>query len=161
MEIGEAQTAAIDFFTVPTATFRVLFVFVVLSHERRGPCSRCGKHFSGTRFYGNQGSSCGAAIPLAKSVCGMTGGLHPTGVPGPRHRVESEIVASNTAELFLPTNCGSRTLLSLGRDAPEPRAVEPPKQGRVAAIPQGGSTPPIPETRRLAGASRLPRRLPS
>ena len=30
-----AQTAAIDFFTVPKATFRVLFVFVVLSHERR------------------------------------------------------------------------------------------------------------------------------
>ena len=30
-----AQTTAIDFFTVPTATFRVLFVFVALSHERR------------------------------------------------------------------------------------------------------------------------------
>src|SRR5205807_885615 len=30
-----AQTVAIDFFTMPTATFRVLFVFVVLSHERR------------------------------------------------------------------------------------------------------------------------------
>src|SRR5438105_11736048 len=30
-----AQTAAIDFFTVPTATFRVLFVFLVLSHDRR------------------------------------------------------------------------------------------------------------------------------
>ena len=30
-----AQTAAIDFFTVPRATFRVLFVFVVLAHERR------------------------------------------------------------------------------------------------------------------------------
>src|SRR5271166_463173 len=30
-----AQTASIDFFTVPTATFRVLFLFVVLSHERR------------------------------------------------------------------------------------------------------------------------------
>src|SRR5216684_1510843 len=29
------QLASIDFFTVPTATFRVLFVFVVLSHERR------------------------------------------------------------------------------------------------------------------------------
>jgi putative transposase len=29
------QTTAIDFFTVPTATFRILFVFVVLSHERR------------------------------------------------------------------------------------------------------------------------------
>jgi putative transposase len=30
-----AQTASIDFFTVPRASFRVLFVFVVLSHERR------------------------------------------------------------------------------------------------------------------------------
>jgi hypothetical protein len=30
-----AQTAAIDFFTVPTATFRILFVIVVRSHERR------------------------------------------------------------------------------------------------------------------------------
>jgi putative transposase len=30
-----AQLASIDFFTVPTATFRVLFVFVVLLHDRR------------------------------------------------------------------------------------------------------------------------------
>ena len=30
-----AQLASIDFFTVPTATFRVLSVFVVLSHDRR------------------------------------------------------------------------------------------------------------------------------
>jgi hypothetical protein len=29
------KMASIDFFTVPTATFRVLFVFVVLSHARR------------------------------------------------------------------------------------------------------------------------------
>ena len=29
------QTASMDFFVVPTATFRVLFVFVVLSHDRR------------------------------------------------------------------------------------------------------------------------------
>lgn len=27
--------ASIDFFTVPTATFRVLYVFLVLSHDRR------------------------------------------------------------------------------------------------------------------------------
>ena len=30
-----AQLASIDFFTVPTAIFRVLFVCVVLSHDRR------------------------------------------------------------------------------------------------------------------------------
>jgi len=29
------QTVSMDFFTVPTATFRVLFVFIVLSHDRR------------------------------------------------------------------------------------------------------------------------------
>jgi putative transposase len=29
------ELVAIDFFTVPTATFRVLFVLVVLAHERR------------------------------------------------------------------------------------------------------------------------------
>ena len=28
-------SAACDFFTVPTVTFRVLFVFIVLCHERR------------------------------------------------------------------------------------------------------------------------------
>ena len=27
--------AAVDFFTVPTATFRVLYCFLVLSHDRR------------------------------------------------------------------------------------------------------------------------------
>jgi transposase InsO family protein len=30
-----SQIASVDFFTVPTATFRVLFVFVVLLHDRR------------------------------------------------------------------------------------------------------------------------------
>ena len=29
------QMASVDFFLVPTATFRLLFVFVVLSHARR------------------------------------------------------------------------------------------------------------------------------
>jgi len=29
------ETAAIDFFTVPTATFRILYCFVVLCHDRR------------------------------------------------------------------------------------------------------------------------------
>ena len=38
---------AIDFFTVPTVTFRVLFVFVVLSHDRRRVV-----HFNVTEFPG-------------------------------------------------------------------------------------------------------------
>jgi hypothetical protein len=71
---------------VPTATFRVLLVFVVLSHERRRVV-----HFGVTEhptqewtiqqmreaFPWDQagGSAYGTAIPLAKSICGTTGGL--------------------------------------------------------------------------------------
>ena len=28
-----------DFFVVPTATFRLLFVFVILAHDVAGPCT--------------------------------------------------------------------------------------------------------------------------
>jgi hypothetical protein len=52
-----SQLASIDFFTVPTATFRVLFVFVVLSHDRRhivhinvtSHRRRCGRRSSSAR----------------------------------------------------------------------------------------------------------------
>jgi hypothetical protein len=37
---------------------------------------------------------------LAKSICGTTGGLYPSRVSGPRYRVEREIVATNSAQLF-------------------------------------------------------------
>lgn len=33
---------------------------------------------------------------------------------------------------------GSRTHLSLAKDSPEPRAVQPPELGRIVAIPQVG-----------------------
>ena len=39
----EESLAAMDFFTVPTARFRVLYVFIVLSHDRRR-----GVHFNAT-----------------------------------------------------------------------------------------------------------------
>jgi transposase InsO family protein len=32
----------------------------------------------------------------------------------------------------------SRTHLSLGKDSPEPRAIQPPETGRVVAVPQVG-----------------------
>src|SRR3981081_2927576 len=51
--------AAMDFFTVPTLTFRLLYCFFVIGHDRRkvlhfnvplippptGSCSNCGTHF--------------------------------------------------------------------------------------------------------------------
>jgi hypothetical protein len=35
LENHAKELVALDFFTVPTATFRILFVLVVLSHDRR------------------------------------------------------------------------------------------------------------------------------
>ena len=35
LENHVADLASIDFFTVPTATFRILYVFIVLRHDRR------------------------------------------------------------------------------------------------------------------------------
>ncbi len=35
LENHATELVSIDFFTVPTATFRILYVFIVLSHERR------------------------------------------------------------------------------------------------------------------------------
>ena len=35
LENHARELIALDFFTVPTATFRVLFVLVILSHDRR------------------------------------------------------------------------------------------------------------------------------
>ena len=35
MRIRAADIVACDFFTVPTATFRILFVFFLISHDRR------------------------------------------------------------------------------------------------------------------------------
>jgi len=43
LENHAKDLVAIDLFTVPTATFRVLFVLVILSHDRR-----CILHFNAT-----------------------------------------------------------------------------------------------------------------
>jgi hypothetical protein len=185
------QAAAIDFFTVPTATFRVLFVFVVLSHERRRVV-----HFGGDRTphrgvdhaadagsvslepgtaicaarsrchlrkrlrghdprYGHGGSAYGAAIPLVKSLSRTVGGLHPTRVPGPRYGVEPEIFASDPAKLFCLLSAVAYSF-SFGQ-----RRAGAQSGGTAGAGARGvdsssrGITPPIPATRRLAGATRF------
>jgi hypothetical protein len=61
--------ASIDFFTVPTLTFRVLFVFVVLS-----PCAATPRGAPRCDGTPNPG------------VDGTAAGLDPTRIPGSRHR---------------------------------------------------------------------------
>ena len=87
--------------------------------------------------YGNRGSTYCSAIPLAKSVCGTTGGSI-------RRECLDHVIVWNERSLrrtlhnYFAYYQWSRTHLALGKDAPESRAVEPPEQGRVVAIPQVG-----------------------
>lgn len=145
------QMASIDFFTVPTATFRILFVFVVLSHARRrvvhfhvtenptqewtmqqnsrsvpvgldreisAARSRCDLwrrlrcHHQG---HGDGARSDRAARSMAESVHGTAGGFHPARMPGPHHRVESEIVVPDSAKLFCLLNPAVAAASRLGQ----------------------------------------------
>jgi transposase InsO family protein len=168
-----AQTAAIDFFTVPTVTFRVLFVFVVLSHERRRvvhfgvterptqewtmqqmreafPWDQAPRYVLRDRdaIYGSDFAALTRNMGMEEV---LTAPRSPWQNPFAERLVGSirrecldHVIVWNERSLrrILHNYFGyyqrSRTHLALGKDAPEPRAVESPKQGRVVAIPQVG-----------------------
>jgi len=168
-----AQTAAIDFFTVPTATFRVLFVFVVLSHERRRVV-----HFGVTEHPTQEWTmqQMRESFPweeapryvlrdrdaiYGRDFADMTGDMGIEEVlTAPRSPwqnpflerlvgsirrecldhviVWNERSLRRTLQSYFAYYQRSRTHLALGKDAPAPRALEPPERGRVVAIPLVG-----------------------
>ncbi len=170
---SSGQTAAIDFFTVPTATFRVLFVFVVLSHERRRvvhfgvtehptqewtmqqmreafPWDEAPRYVLRDRdaIYGRDFAAMTRDMGMEEV---LTAPRSPWQNPFVERLVGSirrecldHVIVWNerslrrTLQNYFAYYQRSRTHLSLGKDAPEPRAVEPPEQGRVVAIPQVG-----------------------
>jgi hypothetical protein len=110
--------------------------------------------------YGNGGSAYCTAIPLAKSICGTTGGLYPSRVSGPRYRVEREIVA-NSAQPFCLLLAVTNAF-SLGQRRPGAHGSGTAgTEARGSDSTGGRITPPISATRRLAGASQSRRCLPS
>jgi putative transposase len=168
-----AQTAAIDFFTVPTATFRVLFVFVVLSHERRRvvhfgvtehPTQEWTMQQLGEAFPWDQApryvvrdrdAIYGRDFAAMTRDMGMEEVLTAPRSPWQNPFVErlvgsirreclDHVIVWNERSLrrtlrnYFAYYQRSRTHLALGKDAPDPRAVEPLEQGRVVAIPQLG-----------------------
>jgi hypothetical protein len=168
-----ADLVSVDFFVVPTATFRVLYVFVVLLHYRRrvvhfnvtdSPTAvwtaqqiveafpdesaphyllRDRDNIYGYEFRRRVGSMGIAEVltaprspwqnPFAERVIGTI-----------RRELLDHVIVLNEGHLrrrlrsYLLYYHGSRTHLALEKDAPEPRAVEPPEQGRVVALPQVG-----------------------
>ncbi len=164
---------AIDFFTVPTATFRVLFAFVVLKHDRRKVV-----HFNVTEHPTAQWTAqqIVEAFPydtsprfLIRDRDGIFGsdfqqrvmnmGIEEV-VTAPRSPWQNpyaeriigsirrecldHVIVLNEKHLkrilssYFDYYHEARTHLSLDRNAPVAREVEPPHRGEVISIPQVG-----------------------
>jgi len=165
---------SVDFFTVPTVFFHVLFVFVVLAHDRRRilsinvssspsaawtanqivqafPWESAPRYLLRDRdgIYGavfrNRVRNLGIKEvviarrspwqnPYAERVIGTLRRelLDHVIVMNERHL--RRLLRTYVTEYYHPC----RTHLSLGKDAPEPRAVEPPEIGKVVELPLVG-----------------------
>ena len=164
---------AIDFFTVPTATFRILFCFVVLRHDRRFVV-----HFNVTAHPTAQWTAQQVieAFPFddaprflirdRDSIYGgylrnriknmgieevITAPRSPWQNPYAERIISSirrecldHVIVLNEDHLrriltaYFEYYHKSRPHLSLDRNSPNPREIEPPDQGRVISIPEVG-----------------------
>ena len=163
----------IDFFTMPSATFRVLYCFIVLRHDRRRIV-----HFNVTLHPTAQWTAqqIVEAFPFDEAPCylirdrdGTYGHHFRTRVKGlgidevpiaPRSPWQNpyceRVIGSIRREClnhviilserhlkriltaYFEYYHGCRTHLSLDRNSPQPRDVEPPSTGKVIALPQVG-----------------------
>ena len=167
------QMVSIDFFTVPTIRFHVLYVFLVLAHDRRRII-----HFNVTSHPTAEwtGQQLREAFPFDQfpryllrdrdaifgndfrdqvQDMGIEEVLSTPRSPWQRAYVERVIGSirrecldhvivfresslRRTLALYFDYYHRSRTHLSLGKDSPEPRPIQPPESGPVVAVPQVG-----------------------
>jgi len=167
------QLVSMDFFVVPTASFRVLFVFVILAHHRRRVI-----HFNVTahptsewaaqqiveafpwdtapRYLLRDRDSIYAG-PFRQRVRGMgvrevlTAPQSPWQNPYAERLIGSirrecldhfvvfgESSLRRTLKSYFDYYHGARTHLSLEKDAPETRPVQPPELGSIVELPEVG-----------------------
>ena len=167
------QLVSIDFFTVPTLRFQVLYVFLVLAHDRRRIL-----HFNVTAHPTAEwaGQQLREAFPFDQlpryllrdrdAIFGdeFRGQVRDMGIrevlstprsPWQRAYVErvigsirreclDHVIVFQESSLrrildwYFDYYHRSRTHLSLEKDSPEPRSIQPPEMGRVVAVPQVG-----------------------
>jgi putative transposase len=167
------QLASIDFFTVPTIRFQVLYVFLVLAHDRRRIL-----HFNVTAHPTAEwtGQQLRDAFPFDQLPryllrdrdaifgndfrrqvrdMGIREVLSAPRSPWQRAYVERvigsirrecldhvivfhETSLRRTLASYLDYYHQSRTHLSLGKDCPEPRPIQPPGMGPIVAVPLMG-----------------------
>ena len=167
------SSVSIDFFTVPTLTFQVLYVFVVLSHQRRRVV-----HFNVTRFptakwtalqmvqafpwettppyllrdrdgtYGHdflrRMDSLGIEEVMIAPRSPWQNPYSERLIGTLRRDCHNHVIVFSENHLrriirdYLGYYHNSRTHLSLDKDTPESRPIEPPEAGKVIAIPRVG-----------------------
>ena len=168
-----ADLVSVDFFVVPTAAFRVLYVFVVLLHHRRQvvhftvtdsptaawtaqqiveafPDQEAPRYLLRDRdsIYGGEFrrrvQGIGIAEVLAAARSPWQNPFAERVIGTIRRELLDHVIVLNAGHLrrrlrsYLSYYHVSRTHLALEKDAPEPRAVEPPGHGQVVALPQVG-----------------------
>jgi putative transposase len=167
------QLVSIDFFTVPTLRFQVLYVFLVLAHDRRRVL-HCNVTAHPTAEWTRQ--QLREAFPFDQlpryllrdrdAIFGtdFRDQLRDMGIrevlsaprsPWQRAYIErvigsirrerldhlivfNEVSLRRTLRSYLEYYHKSRTHLSLGKDPPEPRPIQPVEMGRVVAVAQVG-----------------------
>jgi putative transposase len=173
LENHTQQLVSIDFFTVPTIHFQVLYVFLVLAHDRRRVL-----HFNVTAHPSAEWTAqqlreafLFAQLPRfllrdRDAIFGNDFREHVRGMgicevlsapraPWQRAYVErvigsvrreclDHVIVFHESSLRRILNSyfdyyhRSRTHLSLEKDSPQPRAIQPPEMGSVVAVPQVG-----------------------
>jgi putative transposase len=167
------QLVSVDFFVVPTVSFRILYVFLVFAHERRRvvhfnvtenptaewtaaqlmqafPWDTAPRYLLRDRdqIYGHAFRSRAASMAMTEV---LTAPRSPWQSPYVERLIGSirrecldRVVAVNEGSLrrqlasYIEYYHSSRSHLSLEKDSPDGRVVEPPELGRIVAIPKVG-----------------------
>ena len=167
------QLVSIDFFVVPTVTFRILYVFLVLAHDRRHvvhfnvtehptaewtaaqlvqafPWDKARRYLLRDRdsVYGDV--FC-AQVKCMEITAVLTAFRSPWQTPyverligSIRRECLNHVVILHEMSLrrqmasYIDYYHGTRCHLSLGKDSPDGRAVQPPEMGRIIALPKVG-----------------------
>lgn len=166
------QIMAADLFVVPTATYRLLFVLVILAHERRRivhvgvtehptaawtvqrlreafPWDRAPRYLIRDRDHAFEGwaesaKAMGIEEVLAAPRSPWQNAYAERFIGSIRRECLDHVIVFSVSGLqrLITRYCAyyehSRTHLSLKKDAPFPRPVAQPGDGRVVAIPQVG-----------------------
>jgi transposase InsO family protein len=165
--------AACDFFAVPTVTFRVLCVFIVLRHDRRQivhfnvtdhpyaewaaqqiinafPYEEAPRFLLRDRdgiygnYFKNRATDMGIEEVLIAPRSPWQNPFCERVIGSIRRDCVDHVIVLNAAHLhriltgYFQYYHHSRPHLSLDRNSPTPRCIEPPSEGDVVALPQVG-----------------------